>query len=208
MDRNNCLVAKRDHYGDATEWDCARCAKLCRGDVKYREGADTPDWYLTVKGTATALSPILGIAAADLSQILGFWRKHFPQVDREDGMQLLAESLLTATPGTGALAWVIAKRRVADWWRNYKAHRGYDIPECEQGEDKHGDAKLLADIVVDRVDYLARVDDGSQLDTILSQMPDHIRTTALSKARGARVGGGAARELAEWGKAHSGMLAT
>ena len=76
-----------------------------------------------IRETSKVLAGMLEIKQEQLSRIIFYHAGHVPGEEREDVVQSLAEQLIKTKPNNGKLAFVICKRLIADWWRNYMATR-------------------------------------------------------------------------------------
>lgn len=141
-----------------------------------------------VQQTAHALAGQLGFRENKLASILEHHAHHVPAQERADVVQHLAEVFLSEQPNTPELAFIIAKRRVANWWRHYKRHSLFGDSEVTYGsenvDDGEGGTREMIDTIADSADYVARFEDREASRVLFGTLPNEVRKAVIKRLRG------------------------
>lgn len=140
-----------------------------------------------VRETAQVLASITEQKQDTLEKILSYHLHHVPSQDREDVLQDLAEALLTRRPNTPELAFLIAKDKIAKFWRDYKGHRQYVTEETYGGEeiqDEEGNTISRIDTLAGEIEFEHRIADRYDSNTLFAQLPWNIKKAVARKLIG------------------------
>jgi len=136
-----------------------------------------------IQETTKILSSILAIPETNLGKILKYHAYKVPTQDREDIVQDLAEKLLATKPANAKLAFVICKNRVNDWWRHYKASKGYEAfslyDSLQDTEDITLEETLSAEY-----HYAKRLDSDIDAENLLASLPANIQNIISKRLLG------------------------
>lgn len=110
------------------------------------------------------------------------WHSHkVPFQDREDILQDILERLLKASPGNLGLAFTIAKRTIADYWRQINRRNQYPIV---YGGMRVNDGITYAELLTDKIDYEARYCDNIDSNVLFNSLPKPIQALVQKRLRG------------------------
>jgi len=136
-----------------------------------------------IQETTKILSSILAIPEKNLGKILNYHARKVPVQDREDIVQDLAEKLLATKPANAKLTFVICKNRVNDWWRHYKASKGYEsfslYDTLENTENITLEETLSAEY-----QYAKRLDSDIDAENLLAKLPANIQNIISKRLLG------------------------
>lgn len=127
-----------------------------------------------IKETSRALSGMLGVKEEQLGRVITYHSSHVPIEDRQDIVQTLAEHLIKAKPDNAKLAFVICKRLICDWWRNYMATRQYEtfgLYDPVDGEE----GITLEETLSSEYEYAKRLDSDIDAEDLLKSLPSDIQ---------------------------------
>jgi hypothetical protein len=136
-----------------------------------------------IKQTSQALAGMLGVKEDQLTRIISYHASHVPIDNRQDIIQTLAEHLIKSRPNNGKLAFVICKRLVCDWWRNYTATRQfetfglYDPVDGEEGI-------TLEETLSSEYHYAKRLDSDIDAEDLLKSLPGDIQRIVQKRLLG------------------------
>ena len=136
-----------------------------------------------IKETSKALSGMLGVKEDQLTRIISFNANHVPIQDREDIVQTLAEHLLKTKPNNGKLAFVICKRLVCDWWRNYATTRQFETFGLYNPVDGE-EGITLEETLSSEYDYVKRLDNDIDAENLLNSLPAEIQRIVQKRLLG------------------------
>lgn len=136
-----------------------------------------------IKETSKALSGMLEIKEDQLARIISFNAGHVPSEERQDIVQTLAEQLIKAKPNNGKLAFVICKRLICDWWRNYMTTRQFETFSLYDPVD--GDKGItLEETLSSEYDYAKRLDNDIDAENLLKSLPKEIQRIVQKRLLG------------------------
>jgi len=136
-----------------------------------------------IKETSKALAGMLGVKEEQLGRVITYHSSHVPIEDRQDIVQTLAEHLIKAKPDNAKLAFVICKRLVCDWWRNFTATRQfetfglYDPVDGEEGI-------TLEETLSSEYHYAKRLDSDIDAEDLLKSLPGDIQRIVQKRLLG------------------------
>ena len=136
-----------------------------------------------IKETSKVLAGMLGVKEDQLERIISFNASHVPGEEREDIVQTIAEHLIKSKPDNGKLAFVICKRLVCDWWRNYATTRQfetfglYDPVDGEEGI-------TLEETLSSEYDYVKRLDNDIDAENLLNSLPIEVQRIVQKRLLG------------------------
>ena len=136
-----------------------------------------------VKETSQAISGMLKIKQDQLARIIRYHSNHVPGEEREDIIQTLGEHLIKTRPDNAKLAFVICKRLICDWWRNYMTTRQYETFGLYDPLD--GDEGItLEETLSSEYDYAKRLDNDIDAENLLESLPGDIQVIIQKRLLG------------------------
>lgn len=146
-------------------------------------------YTLQVKELANILGSKLGIPETELAKALKWNLGKIPYEEREDVAQELALKLLERQPHNVALAFIIAKGLVVDWWRSYKAKRLYGDADIAYGSELDDNGNELIATLVDNIEWQNRIDSELNAERIFNNLPPRVKQAVSKKLAGHRMTG-------------------
>jgi len=146
-------------------------------------------YTLQLRELANILGSKFGIGEAELRKGLNWQLARIPYQEREDVLQELALRMLEARPCTAAMAFIIARNHVANWWRHYRAHRLYGDSDITYGSELTDTGEEIIQTIVGEVEWQARIDSELEAKRIFSNLPPRIQGIISKRLAGRRLSG-------------------
>ena len=151
----------------------------------------------------TALAEQTAFPKEELNKVLKYHLSHVPKVEREDVSQDLIEELLAKQPETLALAFILCKYKVYDWWHSYEGFRLFNAQYgSEPAFDSDGDEVELIDTIPDTVEFERIIDDKLDSEQLFGKLPKRIQSIVNKKLIGIRLTGADSVALHKFTKKH------
>lgn len=159
--------------------------------------AESKALYGAISEAGTALSRSLGIESKALAKVLGYWTRHLPFEDREDGIQEMTLQLLEDRPSTPGLAFVVCRAWVRDWYRARKT----DTESLEEWREREGE-RGLSEATVAVVEWEAQADGRIEAQRLWGLLPERIKGIVAKRLSGRALAGAERVALHAWTGKH------
>ena len=140
-----------------------------------------------VRETAQVLASITSTKQNTMEKLLTYHLHHVPTQEREDVLQDMAEVILVRKPASAEIAFLIAKDKVAKYWRDYHGHRQYVTEELYGGEeidDGDGNTITREAMLVGDIEFEHRIADRHDANTLFAQLPWNVKKAVAKKLLG------------------------